>query len=92
MLDVAINHGPDFESFKPIIDKMKNKHERDELKWFSDFVDTRRDMLRRGFRQLDTSKTGDRCMIWKKLGDERNLELKRPIIACDGYWGKRVMI
>ncbi|AGE56228.1 chitosanase [Paramecium bursaria Chlorella virus NE-JV-1] len=86
MVDVALNHGSNMESFGPIIKKMRNKNETDESKWFLDFVEARRQLLKVGFQDLDTSKTGDRATLWANLFKTGNVELKRPMKLFRGYW------
>eukprot|EP00731_Ephydatia_muelleri_P022838 Em0015g421a len=88
IVDTAINHGPDLESFQVILNKMKNKNNGDEKEWFKDFAQARHDILESGFEDLDTSGTGDRCTLWLYLGlgEQGNWELKRPIQPYAGYW------
>lgn len=86
--DVALNHGAEPSSFKYITDKMKNAKTTDEATWLSDFLDSRKKILKSGYQSLDTSGTGDRCAIWKKLVDERNWNLARPITVAEGYWSR----
>eukprot|EP00731_Ephydatia_muelleri_P022840 Em0015g423a len=86
IVDTAINHGPDLESFQVILNKMKNKNNGDEKEWFKDFAQARHDILESGFEDLDTSGTGDRCTLWLGLGEKGNWELKRPIQPYAGYW------
>ena len=86
IVDTAINHGPDLESFQVILNKMKNKNNGDEKEWFKDFAQARHDILESGFEDLDTSGTGDRCTLWLGLGEQGNWELKRPIQPYAGYW------
>ncbi|AGE54220.1 chitosanase [Paramecium bursaria Chlorella virus NY2B] len=92
MIDVALNHGANMESFEPILKNMKNREEKDEAKWFLDFCEARRKLLKSGFQQLDTSKTGDRCTLWANIFKSGNVGLKRPIQCFDGYWGKNFVI
>lgn len=89
MVDVAINHGPDLSSFMPILRKMRNKSEPDELRWCLDFCDARRQLLKAGYQSLDTSGTGDRCVLWADIIKSGNVLLKRPINVYNGYWGNR---
>ncbi|AGE50117.1 chitosanase [Acanthocystis turfacea Chlorella virus Canal-1] len=91
IVDVALNHGANLESFGPILKGMKNKDEQDEAKWFLDFVEARRKLLKRGFEDLDTSKTGDRCTLWANIFKEGNTSLARPIECFKGYWGDAVI-
>jgi len=88
MVDVAINHGPDLSSFMPILRKMRNKSEPDELRWCLDFCEARRQLLKAGYQSLDTSGTGDRCILWSDIIKSNNLHLKRPITCANGYWGR----
>lgn len=88
MVDTAINHGPGLSSFTPIIRKMRNKSEPDELKWCLDFCEARRQLLKAGFQSLDTSGTGDRCVLWADIIKSGNVRLKRPITVYNGYWGR----
>ena len=88
MVDVAINHGPGLSSFMPILRKMRNKSEPDELRWCLDFCDARRQLLKAGYQSLDTSGTGDRCVLWADIIKSNNLQLKRPIQCHAGYWGR----
>ena len=92
MVDVALNHGSNMESFSDILKRMKNREEKDEAKWFLDFCETRRKLLKAGFQDLDTSKTGDRCVLWSELFKTGNVSLKRPIKCYNGYWGKNIVI
>lgn len=91
MVDVALNHGANMESFKPILNRMKNANETNENDWFYDFCEARRDMLKHGVDDLDTSKTGDRCMLWKNILKENNRTLKREIYCYPGYWGDVIL-
>jgi len=92
IVDTAINHGPDFMSLTPILRKMKNKSEPDELKWILDFVEARRQLLKAGYQSLDTSGTGDRCVLWADIIKTKNLHLVRPITCHPGYWGRSKII
>lgn len=91
MVDTALNHGSDMSSFSPILKGMKNQNETDEKKWFLDFAESRRKLLKSGFQSLDTSKTGDRCTLWTKLMDDGNVNLVRPIKCFRGYWGDQII-
>jgi hypothetical protein len=91
MVDVALNHGPDIESFQPILRKMHNPKETEEIVWFLDFCEARRQLLKAGFQDLDTSKTGDRATLWSEIAKHGNLNLKRPIDCFTGYWGSQVI-
>ena len=54
IVDTAINHGPDLESFQVILNKMKKKKNNgDEKEWFKDFAQARHDILESGFEVLD---------------------------------------
>lgn len=92
VVDCALNHGGDLESMKPILKKMKNPDATDEATWFRDFAAARKTLLKSGFQDLDTSKTGDRCDLWTALLDAGNLTLARPIHAAKGYWGNEEVI
>jgi hypothetical protein len=88
VVDVAINHGPDLSSFMPILRKMRNKSEPDELRWCLDFCEARRQLLKAGYQSLDTSGTGDRCILWSDIIKSGNVRLKRPMTVYNGYWGR----
>ena len=88
VVDVAINHGPGMSSFTPILRKMRNKSELDELKWCLDFCEARRQLLKAGYQSLDTSGTGDRCILWSDIIKSGNVNLERPITCHPGYWGR----
>lgn len=92
MVDTAINHGADIGSFDKIVKRMKRPDATNEDEWLVDFMTTRRDMLKSGFEHLDTSKSGDRCELWRRLLEQKNYDLKRPICAFDGYWGAGIVI
>lgn len=87
MLDTAINHGADMASMDPILRRMRNPGARDEAAWLADFATARRGLLKSGYQELDTSGTGDRCLLWLPLFKD-NPTLKPPIKAYRGYWGK----
>jgi hypothetical protein len=89
IVDTAINHGADMPSFNHILERMpaKLRDSKDELEWLTAFIDTRYTMLKSGYQHLDTSKTGDRCKLWKRLIDEQNYALRKPFEAYKGYWG-----
>lgn len=89
MVDTALNHGPDLSSFAPILKKMKNPNEQDEKTWFLDFCEARRQLLKSGFEDLDTSGTGDRAVLWAMLTGNPNLT--RPIKCYNGYWGSQTI-
>jgi hypothetical protein len=88
MVDVSINHGPDLMSLTPIIRKMKNKSEPDELRWCLDFLEARRQLLKAGYKHLDSSGIGGRCILWSDIIKSGNVNLKRPITCHPGYWGR----
>ena len=91
-VDTAINHGPDMDSFAKILKRMAKPQERDEARWLEDFMRTREKMLKAGFEDLDTSRSGDRCKLWLGVLKQGNVSLQRPIPACNGYWGKGVVV
>lgn len=86
MLDTAINHGPDMSSFQPILKRMADPHNSDETAWLKDFMLTRKQILKSGFQDLDTSKTGDRCALWMALIESKCMDLRRPFKYAKGYW------
>ena len=86
MVDTAINHGPDMPSFQPILKKMSNASHSDETMWMDDFMDARKVLLKSGFQDLDTSTSGDRCTLWKRLLDSKNTSLSKPLTYARGYW------
>lgn len=88
-VDTAINHGANYGSFMEIVKRMPPAAQtaRDEVAWFRAFADAREKMLKSGYQDLDTSKTGDRCRLWKDLAAQGNVGLKTPIQAYEGYWG-----
>ena len=88
LVDAALNHGADMGSMRPILHKMAHPDASDPDAWLRDFVLARQGLLKSGFQDLDTSKTGDRCKLWLKLLDEKNHDFARPIRCADGYWGK----
>lgn len=87
MVDTAVNHGASKDSFMNIVNRMNNKDTGDEIVWVTSFADAREKMLKSGFQDLDTSRTGDRCRLWKDLV-RRNTALSTPFQALAGYWGK----
>lgn len=87
LVDTAINHGADMASFSKVIKRMERPDAVDEAAWLADFIKTRREMLKSGYGDLDTSKTGDRCRLWGRLLKQGNTQLTRPIAAYEGYWG-----
>ena len=93
MVDTAINHGADMSSFDTILKRMPAgaRESKDEIVWMNAFIDTRYDMLKSGFQHLDTSKTGDRCKLWRQMLDEGNYALAKPIMAYKGYWGSKIV-
>lgn len=86
MVDTAINSGADFDSIMYIVKRMKNSAAKDEVAWTLDFAETRRKILKSGYQDLDTSKTGDRCTLWMELL-KTNPTLQLPFKAYKGYWG-----
>jgi hypothetical protein len=83
LVDTSLNHGPatywnstDMWSF---IKKLKGLPSNDEHKFLGQLINARRRVLRSGYGGLDWSKTGDRCLLYKKLLQEKNYELNRPI-------------
>lgn len=86
MVDAYINHGS-YDSMMYIVKRMKDSGAKDEAAWVRDFADARKKILRSGFEDLDTSKTGDRCELWKQVQRD-NPGLRPPIRAYEGYWGK----
>ncbi len=86
MVDTAINHGANMDSFKDILRRMPDDEIKDETAWLVAFADAREKLLKSGYQDLDTSKTGDRCKLWKEL-IRKNPTLKTPIEAYKGYWG-----
>lgn len=88
MLDTAINHGADYDSFMVIVKRMTNKDSRDEIAWVTAFADAREKLLKSGYDDLDTSRTGHRCRLWKQLLQDGNTDLRTPIKAYKGYWGE----
>lgn len=91
MVDTAINHGADLGSFTKIVKRMQRADAVDEAAWLADFMEARRKMLKSGYEDLDTSRTGDRCKLWSALLKAHNVTLARPINAYGGYWGKFVI-
>ncbi len=89
MVDTAINHGANYESFMDIVKRMpeSGRNSKDELAWFTAFADAREKMLKSGYQDLDTSKTGDRCRLWKDVAAQGNTQLRPPFKAYKGYWG-----
>jgi hypothetical protein len=87
VLDAAINHGPDLAAFDHVFKKMKSPGSKDELAWLLDFMAAREGLLRSGFQGLDTTKTGDRCKLWRSIAQGDNYALARPMHAYKGYWG-----
>lgn len=92
LVDTAINHGADLPSFDKIIKRMDNPNDTNEAAWLADFMTTRQKMLKSGFEELDTSKTGDRCRLWLALLKDGNVTLQRPIKAAKGYWGDGIIL
>ena len=87
-VDAAINHGADYESLMAIVKRMPEsvRDASDETAWVSAFADAREKMLKAGVDDLDTSRTGDRCKLWKELV-RKNPHMKKPFQAYEGYWG-----
>jgi len=92
MLDTAINHGADMESFNKILKRMERPDGIDETAWLLDFMKTRQKMLKSGYEDLDTSRSGDRCTLWSGILKDGNTSLARPIRACKGYWGEALTL
>lgn len=86
-VDTVINHGADMESVMKIVRKMPAAaHSAGEVAWTRAFADAREKLLRAGYQNLDTSRTGDRCRLWKELLED-NPQLDTPFKAYAGYWG-----
>lgn len=92
MVDTAINHGADMDSFSKILKRMDRPDATEESEWLADFMKTRKRMLKSGFEHLDTSKTGDRCKLWHALLKDGNLALALPVQAYAGYWGTGITL
>ena len=92
MVDTSINHGADMESFKPVLDKMQCRADADEATWLHAFLTARKRILKSGFEDLDTSKTGDRCRLWDRELQAGKVDLQMPIKAYDGYWGHDMIV
>lgn len=92
MVDTAINHGADMDSFAKILRRMQQPEQTNETMWLKDFMKTRQHMLKSGVDDLDTSRTGDRCRLWRDLLKTGNTQLAPPIMAVDGYWGKNMTL
>jgi len=94
MVDTALNHGADMGSMKPVLRKMAahDAQSEDEHVWLRGFIGARQHLLKSGFQELDTSKTGDRCKLWSELLASQNYDLQRPIRCARGYWGGRAVI
>ena len=88
IVDTVINHGADLLSLTPILRKMRNKSETNEIKWTLDFCEARKQLLKAGYQSLDTSGTGGRCNLWSDIIKMGNFTLNRPIECHSGYWGK----
>jgi hypothetical protein len=88
VVDCAINSGADTESLMAIVKRMpaRARNCQDEIKWFKAFAEARRQMLKAGVDNLDTSKTGMRATLWSNLVDT-NPSLATPFRAYKGYWG-----
>jgi hypothetical protein len=90
LVDASLNHGSNMDSMKPILKKMKNPNEPDEKKWFLDFCEARRVLLKSGYEDLDTSKSGSRCQLWAEIAESGNWDLKRPLKNLyKGYWSSK---
>ncbi len=89
MVDTSINHGANYDSLMDIVKRMPAaaQSSKDELVWFRAFADAREKMLKSGYQDLDTSKTGDRCKLWKDLAANGHTALRVPFKAFKGYWG-----
>ena len=95
MIDSALNHGADMDSFDTILHKMDKtaRDSTDEATWLEAWCKARRTILRTDRKNdFDTSHTGDRCKIPLKLLKEKNFDLKRPFVAANGYWGSNMKI
>ena len=92
MVDTSINHGAEYGSLMDVVKRMRDPDAKDELAWFNDFADARKKMLKSGYQDLDTSKSGDRCDLWKDLAAKGNLKLGTPFEAYKGYWGKYTIV
>lgn len=86
MVDAALNHGADYGSIMYIVKKMRDPNAKDEVAWIKDFAEARRKILKSGYQDLDTSRTGNRCDLWQPLFDG-NPTLRVPFKAYKGYWG-----
>jgi hypothetical protein len=88
MLDTAVNHGADAASVMQVVDRMSraSRESSDEVEWVQGFAKARHAMLKSGYGNLDTSRTGDRATMWQRLVRE-NPGLDTPFRAYDGYWG-----
>lgn len=91
-VDTAINHGADMSSFRKVVQRMDTPEAAEPKQWLQDFMRSRQKMLKSGFEHLDTSKTGDRCLLWSAVLAAGNDSLRRPIAAHNGYWGKGLVI
>lgn len=92
LVDTAINHGADMDSFEKIVERMQQPEQQNETAWLADFMKTRQHMLKSGFEDLDTSRTGHRCKLWRNLLKTGNTQLELPIKVFEGYWGKGVIL
>lgn len=92
LVDCALNHGGDMDSFKPILKRMKRPDAADPAAWLADFMAARHALLKSGYEDLDTSKTGDRATMWLQLITQGNVDLKKPIRAYRGYWGRAMVV
>jgi hypothetical protein len=69
-----------------IVRRMKDETASDETAWITDFAGARERILQSGMDDLDTSRTGHRCRLWKELFRD-NPALTTPFPAFKGYWG-----
>lgn len=84
MVDTSLNHGPAWywkeeKTWTKIFSGMRRPETDDVKTWLGEFLESRCRLLKSGFMDLDWSKTGDRCTLWKKALDEDNWTLARPI-------------
>jgi len=91
MVDTALNHGADMASMRPILSRMGDVKaaagQSEEDAWLEAFMRARAALLKSGYEDLDTSRTGDRCKLWLELLAARNYDFARPIRCAKGYWG-----
>ncbi len=93
MLDTAINHGANMDSFEVIVRRMPAaaRESKDERAWVLAFAEARRKMLASGYDNLDTSGTGHRCTLWAQVIKDHP-SLQTPIHAFKGYWGSFTLV